>query len=264
MARRTAGRGRSSSSRSSGKEGRSRGKKVYADDDLIIEDEEPAPKRKKSKSRGSDGSKSRGSDGSSSRKRSSKSSTTSSSRGKSSRGSRSSSRSSTSRKGSSSGRRRADDFDDEPQGGGRRRGRAPAKGGGNNDLVVYLLTGIGVLVLITIGLIFAGGSGDKGGGDDREVIKEAKKLLSEAGELNQKFNRAERSGNESERAKYIVLAHKKYTAVLDKINSLRRPPYADKDEQWLPGYEQFEKYESEASQRLHDISKRAKTDDNFE
>lgn len=227
MARRPAGRrrssGRSSTSRSS--KSQSKKKKVFEDDDLIIEDEDEAPKsRKKSRSARS----------------------SSSSRGSGSK---------------SSGRRRRSD--DDGGGGSGRRGRGrPKKKGGNDDLVVYLLTGIGLLVMITIGLVLMSGGGTEVT-NDKEVIKAVKEQLQAADKLFNEYNSAERSKNEGQRAVKIVEAYKAYEKVINKVDSLRKAPYVDSDEMFKPDYEYLEEFQKKAAQNMHDISKRAHTSDNI-
>jgi len=96
-----------------------------------------------------------------------------------------------------------------------------------------------------------------------KVLGDLKQILVDAKTSYEKFESAEKVGNEANRKKYIVLAHKKYIAVIKIIDTLRRPPYADEDELWLPGYEQFEQLEGEAGQALHDILKRSHPGDKF-
>jgi hypothetical protein len=257
MARRPAGKGRSARASGKGSRSSSNGKKVYADDDLVIEEEEPAPRKKR---------RSSSKDDSGNRRKSTKSTKLTSTRSSSARSksARSSQSKSTKASGRSSGRKRSRSDDEEPKD-SRRRGRASAgkKGGNNNDMVVYLLTALGALVMITVGLVLMSGGGEDGA-DHTQVIDKAKILLTDASKLRKKWNDAERSGNEPERAKYIRLCYKKYEAVIKTVDTLRVPPYADKDEQFLPGYEFLENYSGEAGQVLHDITKRAKTSDRFE
>ncbi|MDF1665178.1 MAG: hypothetical protein P1V97_25675 [Planctomycetota bacterium] len=124
---------------------------------------------------------------------------------------------------------------------------------------ILAISVIGSVLLISF-LVLMGHSSDEAKTDGGSVVRETKRLLKEANIFMRKFDHAERAGHESDRAKYIVLAHGRYNQVMRSVDSLRRPPYTDKNGEWLPGYEQFEKIEGEAGQALHDISKTAHRD----
>lgn len=125
-----------------------------------------------------------------------------------------------------------------------------------------LLSFVGIVFLVG-SLILLGHDWENSENIDEgsSILRQVERPLKEADVLMKKFLEAEELGNEADRKKYIVLAHGKFSEVMSKIDSLRRPPYADKNEQWLPGYEQFEKYEGEAGAALHDISRRAHTEE---
>lgn len=213
-----------------GRTGKRRGsrtkRKVVEDDGLVIEDEAAAPEPKKKK-------RSRSKSG----------------------------RSSTRERGSSSSRKRSSD-----DGGARssaRRRRPPAKKDGNQDLVVYLLTALGVLFILGIGVIVLRSGGGTEVRDDRSVIKEAKEFKSKGDEYFRKFNQAESSGNNSDRKKYLNLAKDEYEKCIRKIDELRKVKlYMEANGEFFKAeYGYLEKIQEGAAQNLHDISKRAHTDD---
>lgn len=94
----------------------------------------------------------------------------------------------------------------------------------------------------------------------RLIADVRKKLEAARADYNQ-YERAERAGKEEQRKRYIRLAHKKFEAILQLIDSLRVPPLADENEMWKKEYEVMEKIEEEASMKIGDMSKRAKNGD---
>lgn len=93
------------------------------------------------------------------------------------------------------------------------------------------------------------------------LIADVRKKLDAAISDYKEYDRADKAGKEEQRKKYIRLAHKKFEAVQQLIDSLRKAPLADENEVWKKEYEVLETYEMEVGQKTLDISKRSRVGD---
>jgi hypothetical protein len=98
--------------------------------------------------------------------------------------------------------------------------------------------------------------------NDLAELQAIKEQLKEAEGMRQLWNEADRSKNEADRVKYIVLTKKSYDKVIDQVNALRRAPYVEKGTgEFTKAYVFIEGFSAQAGQHIHDVIRRSKVAD---